>query len=96
MNEYPKFLENHSTDTFSFENRSAHLNERKAYFHEQYPLLMHQHDFHEVNIIVKGNGRHYIKNKTIRQKWEMCSSFRHLSGTVTGRINPTKCRYFIF
>lgn len=68
MNEYPKFLENHSTDTFSFENRSAHLNERKAYFHEQYPLLMHQHDFHEVNIIVKGNGRHYIKNKNYPAK----------------------------
>lgn len=36
----------------------------RAYFHlsDDFPILMHSHSFYEINIVVKGYGRHYIEN----------------------------------
>ena len=37
----------------------------RAYRHDVYPLLgMHDHTFHEINIILKGEGRHYIGERS--------------------------------
>ena len=65
MTDYPEFLPKHvKTESFNLNDIRFTLRERLAYYHnDEFPLLMHKHDFYELNIIVKGNGRHYIKDK---------------------------------
>lgn len=60
---YPKTLPNHSTSTFRLEEK--HNNEllQKAYYHrDDYPINMHSHNFYEINIVVEGEGAHYIED----------------------------------
>jgi len=66
MENYPAFLGKHpKTDSFNFNDIRFNLRNRLAYYHNDgFPLMMHSHDFYELNIIVKGNGRHYIENKS--------------------------------
>ena len=65
MADYPEFLPKHpKTESFNFNDPRFTLRERLAYYHDdEFPLLMHKHDFYELNIIVEGSGRHYIKDK---------------------------------
>lgn len=66
MADYPEFLPKHpKTESFNFNDPRFTLRERLAYYHDdEFPLLMHKHDFYELNIIVEGSGRHYIKDKS--------------------------------
>lgn len=61
---YPDTLEPHKkTETFNLDDKTFQLRDKLAYYHDdEFPLLMHSHDFYEVNIIVSGVGRHYIRN----------------------------------
>lgn len=63
--DFPAHLEKHKkTEHFNLEDERFMLRNRLAYFHEdELPLYMHTHDFYELNVIVKGYGRHYIENK---------------------------------
>lgn len=65
MENYPRSLGKHvKTDSFNFNDPRFSLRNHLAYYHnDEFPLLMHSHDFYELNIIVKGKGRHYIENK---------------------------------
>lgn len=65
MLDYPEFLPKHvKTESFNLNDARFTLRERLAYYHDnEFPLLMHKHDFYELNIIVEGNGLHYIKDK---------------------------------
>ena len=61
---YPKKLPNHTTETFRLEERLPdNTSIRKAYYHkDDYPINMHSHNFYEINIVVEGNGVHYIED----------------------------------
>lgn len=37
----------------------------RCYIHEDYTLKMHYHDFYEINIIMIGQGRHYISESSL-------------------------------
>lgn len=37
----------------------------RAYLHKDYQTKMHSHQFYEINIIISGNGRHYISDTSI-------------------------------
>ena len=65
MEHYPAFLEKHpKTTSFNLNDARFSLRDHLAYYHDdEFPLLMHAHDFYELNIIVKGRGRHYIEDK---------------------------------
>ena len=65
MLNYPEFLPKHAkTESFNLNDARFTLRDRLAYYHDdEFPLLMHKHDFYELNIIVEGSGRHYIKDK---------------------------------
>lgn len=66
--EYPIKLAEHKTPQYHFNDFV--VKERKStcsafsFYHEKryLPLLMHDHDFYEINIIVDGEGMHYIGN----------------------------------
>lgn len=36
-----------------------------TYLHKNYKIKMHSHEFYEVNIVIKGSGRHYIADTSI-------------------------------
>ena len=61
---YPKKLPNNTTETFRLEERLPdNTSIRKAYYHkDDYPINMHSHNFYEINIVVEGNGVHYIED----------------------------------
>jgi len=67
---YPKLLENHKgTTIFDFDSDQYALRQRRAYYHiNDYPILMHTHNFYELNIVCEGEGRHYIENKNYPAK----------------------------
>ncbi len=66
--EYPKKLADHETQQYHYDDFI--LRRKKdffcvySFFHEKryLPLLMHNHDFYEINVIVEGEGMHYIEN----------------------------------
>lgn len=67
---YPASLEKHKkAETFNLDDKRFRLRSSLAYFHDneipiyEFPLYMHTHDFYELNIIVRGYGRHYIEDK---------------------------------
>lgn len=70
MKNYPNELKDHlSTRTFDLSDGNYHLKQRRAYYHiNDYPILMHTHNFYELNIVVAGEGRHYIENKNYPAK----------------------------
>ena len=62
-NSYPAFLPPHYKTVYDID---IDLRKQLAYFHDdpnRFPLLMHAHNFYELNIIVRGHGRHYIEKK---------------------------------
>ena len=70
---YPEFLSLHAVpkynylDFFTTQKDNPDNYFTYAYYHDktQYPLLMHKHDYYEINIITKGVGRHYIENNYV-------------------------------
>lgn len=65
MANYPQQLQPHPVfDVFKIDDTTCNLRNQLAYFHyDDFPLYMHSHDFYELNIIVKGYGRHYIEEQ---------------------------------
>ena len=65
--DYPETLPKHpKTESFNLNDPRFTLRSKLAYYHnDEFPLLMHKHDFYELNIIVEGTGRHYLKNKNL-------------------------------
>lgn len=63
--EYPRILPEHDTTRVFRLYVESDLSEGRAYYHEgDYPIKMHTHDFFELNVLVRGKGRHYIENKS--------------------------------
>ncbi|MBQ4269569.1 MAG: helix-turn-helix transcriptional regulator [Clostridia bacterium] len=72
---YPESLELHATPQYNYLETFPTRKEKNedayytyAYYHDktQYPLLMHRHDYYEINIITNGFGRHYIENNSAK------------------------------
>ena len=69
--EYPQRLDTHQTPKYDYIPTFARDSQDNffshAYFHKKadFPLLMHRHDFYELNIVVSGEGRHYIENNSV-------------------------------
>ena len=56
---YPLRLERHDNPFFTLSDVSS-FSQGFAYYHgEDYPILMHSHDFYELNVVTKGECRHY-------------------------------------
>lgn len=70
---YPKKLDLHATPQYNYLETFASKDGKNenyftyAYYHDktQYPLLMHKHDFYEINIVTQGEGRHYIEEASV-------------------------------
>ncbi len=66
--DYPKKLPPHETPQYLYDEFIRKQKKEGAslfsFFHEKkyLPLLMHNHDFYEINVILEGEGRHYIEN----------------------------------
>lgn len=65
---YPQTLETEHRNPYyreadCFTDAPAHL--VHAYLHPNYNLKMHAHQFCEINVIVAGEGRHYIGNTSL-------------------------------
>ena len=61
---YPLTLKKHKNPFYSINNTHA-FSQGFAYYHNRsYPILMHSHDYYELNIITCGECRHYVKNKS--------------------------------
>ena len=60
---YPVKLNKHTNPFYSLNNVSA-FSQGFAYYHNRaYPILMHSHDYYELNVVTYGECRHYVKNK---------------------------------
>lgn len=60
---YPVKLNKHANPFYSLNNVSA-FSQGFAYYHNRsYPILMHSHDYYELNVVTYGECRHYVKNK---------------------------------
>ena len=57
---YPKVLENDPKHYWFGEEFWEQGNLVHAYMHKDYRVKMHAHQFYEINIVMKGEGRHYI------------------------------------
>ena len=64
---YPKQLERHATPFYTI-NDVAAFSQGYAYYHNTYPILMHAHDYYELNVLTKGECIHYFNNKNHRAK----------------------------
>ena len=52
-------------------NPDSKFNLTSCYFHNKdlgFPIGMHSHSFYEINVVVKGNGIHYIENNAVSAK----------------------------
>lgn len=69
MENYPRYLPDHpkyfyeSKDTFKSEIDDVH-----AFPRSDFETGMHMQQFFEINIITKGNGRHYIEDNSIKTR----------------------------
>ena len=74
IKDLPTTLGIHATPKYNYlENLSNRKDDRffvYAFFHDkrQFPLLMHCHDYYELNIVTNGYGRHYIENNYMDAK----------------------------
>ena len=60
---YPVKLNKHTNPLYSLNDVSA-FSQGLAYYHTRsYPILMHSHDYYELNVVSYGECRHYVKNK---------------------------------
>jgi AraC-like DNA-binding protein/quercetin dioxygenase-like cupin family protein len=71
---YPQFLKQHAVPQYNYLETFPLLGKDNtdnyftyAYYHDktQYPLLMHRHDYYEINIVTNGEGRHYIEDNSV-------------------------------
>lgn len=61
---YPKHLERHTNPFYTLDDASA-FSQGFAYYHNRsYPILMHAHSFYELNVVTKGECRHYFNNRS--------------------------------
>ena len=61
---YPKQLERHRNPFYTLDDASA-FSQGFAYYHgRSYPILMHAHNYYELNVVTKGECRHYFNNKS--------------------------------
>ena len=61
---YPKHLERHTTPFYTLDDASA-FSQGFAYYHNRsYPILMHAHNFYELNVVTDGECRHYFNNRS--------------------------------
>lgn len=61
---YPEKLERHSNPFYSLNDVSA-FSQGFAYYHTlDNPILMHSHDYYELNVVTRGECRHYFNNKS--------------------------------
>lgn len=63
---YPKTLPKH--DIYLYENNSCFfspLNYTRGFIEKNFIRHMHEQEFYEINIIVKGTGMHYIKENRV-------------------------------
>jgi len=61
---YPETLKEHDVKEYSASLLEPAGWLRCAYFHkDDFPIGMHTHGFYEINVIIKGSGRHYIENQ---------------------------------
>lgn len=59
---YPVSLKKHTNPFYSLNDISA-FSQGFAYYHNrEFPILMHSHNYYELNIIISGTCRHYVKN----------------------------------
>ena len=58
---YPVSLKKHTHPFYSLNDISA-FSQGFAYYHSNFPILMHSHNYYELNIIISGTCRHYVKN----------------------------------
>ncbi|MBQ4269808.1 MAG: helix-turn-helix domain-containing protein [Clostridia bacterium] len=74
IKDLPTTIGIHATPKYNYlENLSKSYDDRffvYAFFHDkrQFPLLMHCHNYYELNIITGGYGRHYIENNYVDAK----------------------------
>lgn len=61
---YPKYLERHKNPFYTLDDASA-FSQGFAYYHNrEYPILMHAHNYYELNIVTRGECRHYFNNRS--------------------------------
>ena len=66
---FPTKLDNNKEYNFyHWQFFKNHLNVTTAFIEKNYIIKMHEQEFYEVNVIVKGNGMHYIKDNKIPAK----------------------------
>ena len=63
MKKYPQKLEQHKQEFFDISLVNSTNHATNAYLHKSFPLFMHSHSFYEMNIVLQGEGRHYIEDK---------------------------------
>ena len=67
---YPVSLKKHTNPFYSLNDISA-FSQGFAYYHNrEFPILMHSHNYYELNIIISGTCRHYVKNINHPAKYE--------------------------
>lgn len=64
---YPEKLEDDRKRTYFSETEYFHgkFNMIHTYLHTDYHYHMHAHQFYEINVIVSGQGKHYIENTVL-------------------------------
>ena len=67
---YPEWLEADVNQNYFQENEYfiGKFNFIHTYLHQNYQYRMHAHQFYEINIIVSGEGMHYIENNRLDAK----------------------------
>lgn len=61
LKNYPKILGKNATPFYTLNDISA-FSQGLTYYHKRFPILMHAHNYYELNIVTKGECRHYINN----------------------------------
>lgn len=67
---YPEILEENEQKEFTetyIRKDDGRQQPLMCYYHTKnfgFPIGMHVHSFYEINIVVRGNGRHYIENRS--------------------------------
>ena len=63
---YPIKLDNNEEyNYYHWQFFKNHLNTTRCFVEKSFIRLMHEQEFYEINIIVKGKGMHYIKDNKI-------------------------------
>lgn len=68
MKNYPPTLQVHQQEHFDIGLVNSTPDATNAYLHKTFPLFMHSHSFYEMNVVLQGEGRHYIEDKNYPAK----------------------------